>query len=314
MINQHIESFHDWAEVLTGFGREIQRNIIATLLVIFLIWLGRLVAMRLVWRKTEHPHIRYRWGKTIGIIALIIMVFALARIWFKTGGGLITYLGFLTAGTAIALADVIASLAGWAFIVWRRPFSLGDRIQIGEKMGDVIDIGAFKFSLLETGNWVEADQSTGRVLHVPNSKVFKEVVSNYTQGFKYIWDEIPVLITFESDWRAAKKTLEAVLSDNALSFSAKMEREIKEASRSFLIFYRNLTPIVYTSVKDCGVCLTMRYLVEPRKRRITREAVWEAMLDEFAKNDAIELAYPTWRVFREGEPSFDKEGRGGYEK
>ena len=65
----------------------------------------------------------------------------------------------------------------------------------------------FMFTLMEIGNWVDADQSTGRVIHIPNGKVFKEVLANYSKGFQYIWNEIPVLVTFESNWKKAKEIL-----------------------------------------------------------------------------------------------------------
>ena len=89
-----------------------------------------------------------------------------------------TFLGLLSAGLAIALKDVVASMAGWIFILWRRPFQLGDRIQIGDRAGDVVDLRLFQFTLLEIGNWVDADQSTGRSIHVPNGAVFTEPLFN----------------------------------------------------------------------------------------------------------------------------------------
>ena len=81
---------------------------------------------------------------------------------------LTTFLGLASAGVAIAMHDTIANLAGWFFIISRKPFKVGDRIEIGEIAGDVIDIRIFQFSLVEIGNWVDAEQSTGR--NSPRSK------------------------------------------------------------------------------------------------------------------------------------------------
>ena len=74
-----------------------------------------------------------------------------------------TFLGLLSAGVAIALKDPLVNLAGWGFIVWRKPFGIGDRIQLGDSRGDVIDQRIFMFTLMEIGNWVDAERSTGRV-------------------------------------------------------------------------------------------------------------------------------------------------------
>jgi hypothetical protein len=64
-----------------------------------------------------------------------------------------------------------------------------------------------------------------------------------------------------------------------------------------MILYATLTPAVYTSVKDSGVALTLRYLCDPKQRRNTTQAIWEDILKEFSKNNDIDFAYPTQRFF-----------------
>src|SRR3989441_12525050 len=132
-----------------------------------------------------------------------------------------------------------------------------------------------QFTLNEIGNWVNADQSSGRIIHIPNGKVFTEPVANYDKGFKYIWNEVPVLVTFESDWRQAKEILTRIAFKHAAHLTAQAEQDLLSASRQYLINYTKLTPIVYTRVVDSGVELTVRYLIEPRKRRGTEHAIWE---------------------------------------
>ena len=187
----------------------------------------------------------------------------------------------------------------------RKPFEVGDRIEIDNLTGDVIDIRIFQFTVMEIGNWVDADQSTGRIIHVPNGKVFTDFQANYSTGFNYIWDEIGVLITFESDWKTAKEILTKIVNDQAEHLTDEVQRKIRETSRKFMIFYNVLTPIVYTSVKDSGVMLTMRYLCDVRKRRAASQAIWEDVLNEFAKHNNIDFAYPTTRIYSnrlEGKP------------
>jgi small-conductance mechanosensitive channel len=203
----------------------------------------------------------------------------------------------LSAGLAIALKDPLTNMAGWIFINTRKPFQVGDRVQIGEHRGDVIDIRLFQFTLLEVGNWVDADQSTGRIIHIPNAIVFSKPQANYSRGFQYIWNEIPVLITFESNWKTAKSILEDIAIEHAEHLSKAAEKRIKEATKKYLITYTHLTPIVYTSVKESGVLLTLRYLCDPRKRRESQHAIWESILDQFESNPEIEFAYPTTRFY-----------------
>jgi small-conductance mechanosensitive channel len=226
-------------------------------------------------------------------------------IWFEGIRPLVTYFGLLSAGLAIALKELVANLVGWGFILWRRPFEVGDRIQIGVVAGDVIDLRIFQFTLLEIGNWVEADQSTGRIIHVNNGRVFTDHVANFTKGFQYIWNEVPVLVTFESDWKSAKDLLRGIAARHAQHLGEAAQERLQKAAQKFMIFYSKLTPTVYTSVRDCGVLLTVRYLCDPRQRRASEEQIWEDILVAFASTETIDFAYPTQRFFdnvQEGKP------------
>ena len=158
---------------------------------------------------------------------------------------------------------------------------------------------------MEIGNWIDSDQSTGRVIHIPNGKVFNESLANYNQGFQYIWNEIPLLVTIESDWRKAKLLLDEISQRHGTSLSDSAARRLRESAKKFMIFYAKLTPVVYTTVKGCGVMLTIRYLCDPRKRRGSEQEIWEDILDAFAAHSDIDFAYPTQRFYQndtEGKP------------
>ena len=286
-----------WIHKNIGLSPETQMKVFLLLLISLILWVLYFLINWLVWRRTEDVRTRYRWKKTSGYILIILGLFIIIRLWFRGFESLATYLGLLSAGLAIALRDLVSDLAGWLFIIGRRPFSVGDRIQIGNFAGDVIDIRAFQFTLMEIGNWVDADQSTGRVIHIPNGMILREVLANYSKGFYYIWNEIPVLITFESDWQKAKKILQKIAEQDSERLSKAAEKRIKEASKKYMILYSKLTPIVYTSVKESGVLLTIRYLCEPQSRRGSEQKIWEDILKEFALQKDIQLAYPTQRFY-----------------
>ena len=290
---------------LTGIPPEIMRKIASTLLIILLLWILRVIVVRIIWRVTEDVRSRYQGKRTTTYLTIVLFLILFAAVWIKEFKTIGTFLGLLSAGIAIALKDPLTNIVGWLFILARKPFKVGDRIQIERIAGDVIDIHIFRFTILEIGNWVDADQTTGRVIHVPNGKVFIESLANYHTGFNYIWNEIPVLITFESNWEKAKDILLSIVNQHAERISAEMERELKEASKKFMIHYKILTPIVYTSVKDYGVELTMRYLVKPRNRRGSVQTMWEEILQQFAASKDIDFAYPTQRFYNnvaEGKP------------
>ena len=290
----------EWLQ-LHGVSPELQGKLELTVLVIATLWIVRRIVLGLAYRGVTDAWGRYRWRKAVTYVALAVGIILVGRTWFVGMQTLATFFGLLSAGLAIALKDPVADLAAWAFIVWARPFEVGDRIQIGAHAGDVIDLRLFQFTLNEIRNWVDADQSTGRIIHINNGRVFTEPLANYDKGFKYIWNEVPVLITFESDWRKAKEILNRIAFKHAEHLTAKAEQDLLAASRQYLINYRKLTPIIYTKVVDSGVQLTMRYLIEPRKRRGTEHAIWEEVLTEFAACKEVDLAYHTVRSFKHTE-------------
>jgi small-conductance mechanosensitive channel len=256
-------------------------------------------------RRIEETERRYLAVKTVNYLLGIVFVLALLRIWLGGITGLAASIGIISAGVAIALHAPLTNFAGWVFLTVRRPFTVGDRIQIGDHAGDVIDLRLFAFSLVEIGNWVNADQSTGRILHIPNGKVFQETVANYTQGFNFIWDEIAVTVTFESDWRRAREILSEIATRHTAIQSEQARNEVRKAASRYMIRYEHLTPIVWTSVADIGVTLTIRYLTDPRRRRSSEHAIWEDILDAFWEADDIDFAYPTMRYYdnaAEGKP------------
>ncbi len=281
----------------TGIDPVNQTKILYSILILVVLGLIRYALLKIVWRITEEPKTRYNWRRSVSFIVGFLTLVLIGSVWIGAIGQFGAFLGLLTAGLAIALKDPLTNIAGWIFILTRKPFSMGDRIQIGEHAGDVIDIRLFQFTLLEIGNWVQADQSTGRIIHVPNGIVFTKTQSNYSSGFNYIWNEMTVLVTFESNWSTAKEILNRIVCDHLEELSADAEKKIIEASKKYMIQYKHLTPIVYTSLDASGIKLTMRYMCDPRKRRSTENLIWEDVLKEFAKNKEIEFAYPTQRFF-----------------
>lgn len=286
-----------WLSDTVGIDMGLQARILRSLIAVAVLWLAHRLLTQYTISRIDDGAVRYRTRKAAGYVAVLLGLLVVGRIWYDGVGSLATFLGLLSAGVAIALGDLVASFAGWLFIIWRRPFDVGDRIQIGDDAGDVIDQRIFQFTLLEIGNWVDADQTTGRLIYVPNASVFRQPLANYGRGIPYIWNEVPVLLTFESDWQEAKRILEGIVATTGEEISALAVAELQRASRRFLLGQVDLAPRVFTSVQDSGVLLTLRYLCAPRKRRATAEQVWEAILVAFAERNDIDFAYPTIRYY-----------------
>jgi small-conductance mechanosensitive channel len=305
-LPEALNDAYAWLQGATGLSPMVLGNLIRTIVVLVVLGVIRALLVRLVHRRTSDVRAQYQWRKAVSYTTVGLGFLLIGRIWIAEFGALATFLGLLSAGIAIALRDLLVAMAGWMFIVWRKPFRTGDRIAVVGHAGDVIDQRLFQFTLLEIGTVTGAGQSTGRIIHVPNGKVFSDPVINYTRGFQYIWNEVPVVVTFESNWRAAKEILAEIAHDKAESLSEDAERRVRQAAQEYMIFYTQLTPTVYTDVIDIGVRLTIRYLVEPRRRRGSEQLLWESILDAFDQREDIDFAYPTSRLYfnpHEGKPA-----------
>ena len=270
-------------------------NLVLSVVCLVLIFAFRSLVLRAVTPRLAGAETAYRSRKLSFYIAAGLLALTLGWIWTRQLANVGSFIGLLSAGIAIALSDVLENMAGWVLILFRRPFKVGDRIEVGPNAGDVIDIGVFRFSLMEIRNWVDDDQTTGRILHIPNGIVFSEPLANYNEGFPYIWLEIPVTVTFESDWEQTQAIVEETIRNYTLD-----PDQVAAAGRRDRYFglYRNLEPAVYVKVIDFGVTVTGRLLVPPRGRRLTTSKIWQDLLHAIHTAPTVELAYPTTRFYR----------------
>lgn len=294
-----MQSLLETIDRITDLDPEVVRSLFATFIILALVWVTNFITRKVIRRQVSDEKQRFLWVKNIRYIVGFIAFFLIGRLWLDGFQSLATYLGLLSAGLAIALKDVVADFAAWLFLLWRRPFNIGDRIQIGNFKGDVIDKRVFKFTIVEIGNWVDADQSTGRVVHIPNHRVFLDAIANYTTGFEFIWNELQVNLTFDSNWKEAKEIVLKIAQKHATEITPEAERQIRETANEYMIVYKYLTPTVYTSVTQNGVQLTIRYLTHPRRRRGSAQMIWEEVLTAFAQRGDINFAYNTIRYVGE---------------
>lgn len=257
------------------------------------------------YNKDESLGAKHKFRKATIWTATAAYILVLLMIWISDAQNLGMFLGIIGAGIAMSLQEVFLGIAGWALVVIKKPFDIGDRIEVNGIIGDVIDIRLFQTSLMEVGNWVHAEQSTGRMVNIPNSKFITHETSNYTQGFPFIWNELEVIVTFESDWQLAKE----IILDQALEESEKVSKEVQKniskMQSKYAIQFKYLTPIVYTGIAEEGALLTLRYLSPVRGRRGTSHKICEGILKGFGKQESIDFAYPTTRFFdnrTEGKP------------
>ncbi len=290
-------SIAGWLDATIGSDSGALGVVLDTLIIALAFLLLRRLLRRTLLRRVDDPARRYLVGKFVSYGLGLVAMMMLLPLWISDEADIGTWLGITSAGLAIALRDPIVNLAGWLFIVARKPFAIGDRIQVGETAGDVVDVGIWTFSLLEIGNWVHDDQSTGRIVHLPNGVVFNTSIKSYTQGFEYIWNEIAVTVTFESDWQRARNVLTEIIWARSEDTQEEVAQQLKHTAPKYMVHYKHLTPIVWVTVVDIGVRLDVRYLCSARQRRSSASTIWTDILTRFGDEPRVEFAYPTQRFY-----------------
>jgi small-conductance mechanosensitive channel len=217
-------------------------------------------------------------GYSVGLIFLIIL--------FEDRLGRISFaLGVAGAGVVVALQDVVASLGGWFAIGVSRLYKVGDRIQIGDTKGDVIDISFLRTTVLEVGSWVSRDLHNGRMARIPNSLVLKGPVYNFTQGFRFVWDEIKVSLTAQSDHRLAKSMLMAIAEEVVAELPAEAKRGWKQVTDNYRIESPGLEPIVAFAVNGGSFEFTVSYIVDYAQRTVMKDRLFTKIAEEIIDSD-----------------------------
>ncbi len=240
---------------------------------------------------------RYRAKKFSGFIGFILTVLLITIVYSDKLGGLTVALGVAGAGIAFALQEVIVSFAGWLAIIFGSFYKSGDRIQLGGIKGDVMDIGMLRTTIMETGQWVDGDLYNGRIVFVANSFVFKEPVYNYSGDFPFLWDEIKIPIQFGSNYDKTRELLLQIGMEVAGTLSKQSNEKWKVLQTKFRLENAQTEPMVSLVANDNWVEFTLRYVVNYKKRRITKTELFTKILNEVEKlNGEIKFASATFQI------------------
>lgn len=247
-----------------------------------------------VYLRNQSSRERRRQSSAIATIMLVLTVLVTAVLWARTLRSTGTFLGLVGAGLAVAMKEPLLAIAGRISILAGHAYSVGDRIELDTITGDVDDVGFFYTRMMELGNWIAGDQATGRIVQFSNSRVFgNTAIFNYTRNFSYIWDEIKLPITYASNLKSARQILIDAGTEYSREFLAGAQREIEQMQHYFVVSNMEVKPQVYMKVTSNWVELTLRYLVEPKRRRIAASFIFERVFEMLQGRDDITIASST---------------------
>jgi small-conductance mechanosensitive channel len=238
LLNQYRNNLESWRTAT----REQLRSALLTLAVragLLLILLAAVLGAGELWRRAvlKYVHETRRRHQLLLVRRIVMWVVGLVivAIAFATEAtSLATFAGLLTAGIAVAMQSVLVSIVGYFFLVGKYGLRLGDRVQIGGVIGDVIDLGLVRLHLMERD---PQDGPTGRVVAFANSVVFQAAGGIFKQlpGVSFAWREVTLALPASGDVAAMKQRLldaaERVLADYRDEFE-RQTRELRKASSS----------------------------------------------------------------------------------
>lgn len=235
-------------------------------------------------RRFGQGDARYRVRKFVLFSGYFAILLFLTILFEDRLGRLSFAIGVIGAGVAVALQDVVASIAGAFSIGFSKLYGVGDRVQIGDTLGDVIDIGLLRTTLMETGNWVSRDVYNGRLVRIPNSTVLKVSVFNYSQGFRFVWDEIKVLFSVTSDCQLAREMLLRVADGAIGEYLVEARISWKYISENFRIESPSLEPTVSLVVNAGSLEFSLSYVVDYTKRTAMETQLFTKIVEEVANS------------------------------
>ena len=263
--------------------------ILKTIIIIFLILVVEKIGIRII-KRTRDSKKEYNYTKKYKLIIRIIILSAIIIVWGKCIKNFLTLISLVSAAFTIAIRDLIFNFFCGIYIKIVKPFIVEDRIEINGYKGDVVNINTMNFEILEVSNVDTTGQSTGIIIHLPNSIIFNYPLKNYNKAFKYIWDEITIRIPLDYDVNKAKKVLYKIVNSNEIikKIPPKLKKQINNVSNSYRIYYNQYDPIIYTKINEDHIELQIRYLIHPKKARYVESIISSDILLAY-KNGEIEI-------------------------
>jgi len=270
----------------------------------YIFWVVLVIVVISFFRKFLKRHlpdnsIRYKSQKGVEILGYGLIILLTASYFTGNIKDFTLAIGLLTAGITITLQELILSIAGSFYIFFVKVYKPGDRIEINGIKGDVIDIDSIYTTMMEIGEWVSSDNYSGRIVKLSNSFVFKGPIYNYSQDFPFVWDEFNLPIRYGSDIELAKSIVIGIASETLSEYVAQSMATWKEVVNKFYIEDAQVDPTLAITMTDNWIQFNLRYIVDYKKRRITKnilnEKIGKAILET---NGKVILASATFEIVK----------------
>jgi len=282
-----------------GFAvAQLAATFLLALAVVFGTYGAYLLVERWLSAHTESRRREHDLKNVLRLAFSVVGLVALAGVVTEQWIGVLFSLGVVGFGVTFALQQPLFSLIGWAYIMTKRPYQVGDRVAIDDSKGDVVEVDFLVTTLWEVeGDLVSTHQPSGRVVTLPNSVVLSSHVMNYTRDeFPYVWNELKVEVAYETDLAFARDTMRSVADDYlGDEMERNVERYRKELAETPVDLDINARPTVNVSQQASWMELRLRYLADPRSMQATRNELYERVLAAL-NEDPDRVQFPIGRT------------------
>ncbi|WP_456462000.1 mechanosensitive ion channel family protein [Reichenbachiella sp.] len=283
-------------DVLTFFENPMAQTWSKFFIGLVLILLGIRLLNRMLGKYVSDNATPYSARKFVGFLGFLILLFFATVVFNYKLSSLTLALGVTGAGIAFALQEIIVSVAGFLAVLFNNFYKAGDRIQLGGIKGDVVDIGVLRTTLMETGDWVKGDLYNGKMVRVANSFVFKEPVYNYSGDFPFLWDEISIPLRHGSDYHLAKQKFLEILNEELGEYTTNCEQSWNKLTQELYVEKAQIHPMATLTFDENWLSITLRYVVDFKKRRGTKDVLFSKILDVIHQTPELEIAAATLEV------------------
>lgn len=273
---------------LLGTYRTLLQRLSLAGFVVFIVFIITRGIEVVIAKRSHTKKVEYNLIRLIRLLSVLLALFIVATFLFAKWYTAAVSLGLVSLILGFALQTPISSLIGWFYIIIRTPYRIGDRIQVGDFTGDVVEISYLDTTLWEFhGDYLSNDVPSGRLIRFPNTLVLQSEVYNYSwRKFPFIWNEIPFHIAYESDFEYVEKTIKQVatkeLGDGMNDAIDRFKELVKQTPVDELEI-KEYPFVVFRVNANTWVEVSVTYLVPPKKASAIRSRLIKSIIKELLK-------------------------------
>ena len=245
----------------------------------------------------------YLANKIINIGNFVVIIFVLLFSYLENVSYLVTFLGFASAGIAIAMKDWFMSTLGWFVMTIGGSIHVGDRIRVAYDgmvyVGDVLDISLLRITLQEdiTLTTYLKNKRAGRIIFIPNNYVFTQMISNYSHsGMKTVWDNVEVYITFDSNHKKALHISKEVAKKYSKGYTDITRKQLNKLRDKYNLRNTNVEPRAFAFVEAYGMNIVVWFQNNSYATLTLKSNIAIEIVETFLQEDDISIAYPTQSI------------------